>query len=197
MGTKTDTAPRRRMGSQDSATAQSLLDATERVLQAHGYLGITSQSVAEEAGVKRQLVFYYFQNVDEMILTAFSRRMNATLAKIEQAGKSERPVHAIWDAYQNAFDARLIFEYTALANHNEAIRHVISEFVEKIRNKKVSIIKKAYRDKNIASDMIPPDVVAFLISCITMSLTREEGMGTSISHKSTRDTVRKFLDLLE
>ncbi len=190
--------PRRRMGPQDSESSQSILDAAERVLRAKGYSAITSQKVAEEAGVKRQLIFYYFQNIDEMILVAFKRSMSRLMEKLEEAKTSDRPVHEIWSNFNNAFDARLVFEYTALANHNENIRNEITKFVEKSRKLQISIISKAYLDKNIdPKDAIPPEAVAFLISAITLSLTREEGTGITLSHKAIKDLVARFLSQFE
>jgi AcrR family transcriptional regulator len=185
------------MGSQDSATAQSLLDATERVLQSRGYPAVSSQSVADEAGVKRQLIFYYYQNIEDMILAAFSRRMARTLEKIKQAGQEKRPVHAIWDIYQDAFDAKLVFEYTALAGHNEEMRLAMAAFVKSVRKENIKVIKKAYAAKNIEDSPVPPDVAAFLINCITMSLVRESGTGINMSHRAVRNIAKMFLDTIE
>jgi AcrR family transcriptional regulator len=181
------------MGPQDSATSQSILDAAERVLRSKGYCAISSQTVAEEAGVKRQLIFYYFQNVDEMILAAFRRRMSRIIEKLEQNSRLDRPLHAVWEDYQHAFDARLIFEYMALVNRHEIMRDAIKSFVEQSRSLQQEIIAKAFKKKNIDPGMIPPDAVAFLISAITMSLTREEETGITASHSSIRQIVEKFL----
>ena len=52
--------PARRMGPSDSETSNALLDATERVLRNDGYGAVSSRRVAEEAGLKQQLVYYYF-----------------------------------------------------------------------------------------------------------------------------------------
>jgi AcrR family transcriptional regulator len=115
-------ASSRRFGPRDSETSLAILDATEQVMRAEGYGAITSRRVAEEAGIRQGLVYYYYETMDEVLLACFQRRTAQALARYESEVRSERPVHAIWEDLTNTIDARLVFEFVALANHHDGIR---------------------------------------------------------------------------
>ena len=58
-----------------------LLDAAERVMIAEGYAAVTSRRVAAEAGLKPQLVHYYFATMDDLFLAVFRRRAEVGLER--------------------------------------------------------------------------------------------------------------------
>lgn len=190
-------ASQRRMGDPNSATAQSILDGAERVLQSRGYGAITSRSVAEEAGVKHQLVYYYFQDIDDLLLTAFKRRMDRGLERLRQDARSDRPIRAIWDDFNHAIDAWLDFEYMALANHHDGVRREIVRFLTEARAMQVEIIERVYREKAMEPAAIPPAALAFLITHVSMALVREEGTGFTVGHSEIREMVDRFFATLE
>jgi AcrR family transcriptional regulator len=185
------------MGSQDSATSQAILDGAEKVLQTRGYGAITSRSVAEEAGVKHQLVYYYFQDIDDLLLAAFRRRMDRGLESLREKAGGGHSIRAIWDEFNITMNAWLDFEYMALANHHEGVRREIIRFLTESRAIQVGIIEKAYRDKRLDAPAIPPVALAFLVTYASMALVREEGTGFTVGHQEVRKTVEQFLDSLE
>ncbi|MBW8755687.1 MAG: helix-turn-helix transcriptional regulator, partial [Sphingomonadales bacterium] len=109
------------MGPQDSATSNALLDATESVLRNEGYGAATSRRIAAEAGVKQQLVYYYFRTMDELLLATFKRRTERALARLAEDVAADRPVQALWKNLSAMVDGKLVFEFVALANHHEGI----------------------------------------------------------------------------
>ncbi|MBV8930828.1 MAG: helix-turn-helix transcriptional regulator, partial [Mycobacteriaceae bacterium] len=54
-------ASERRIGAPDAKNRVVLLDAAEQLLLEDGYAAVTSRRVAERAGLKPQLVHYYFR----------------------------------------------------------------------------------------------------------------------------------------
>lgn len=185
------------MGDPSSATAQAILDGAERVLQKRGYGAITSRSVAEEAGVKHQLVYYYFPDIDGLLLAACQRRLGQGIERLKENANSEKPVRAVWDNFNAAIDAWLEFEYMALANHHEGIRQEIVNFLAEAREIETAIIEKVYREKNIDPEPIPPGALAFLITYTSMSLIREKGTGFTVAHPEIEGMVERFLKNLE
>ena len=145
----------RRMGDPDSATAHAIMDGAERVLQDRGYGAITSRSVAEEAGVKHQLVYYYFQDTDALLLAACRRRMDSGIARLHEDAKSDRPIRAIWEDFTHAISAWLDFEYMALANHHEGVRQVLVRFLAEARRaRRFSAIELEGLDRAAASELL-------------------------------------------
>ena len=90
-GNVEDVAPRRsstrRLGAVDSKTRARLVDAAEQLLLEEGYAAVSSRRVGAQAGLKPQLVHYYFRSMDELFLEVFRRRADANLARFERDGR--------------------------------------------------------------------------------------------------------------
>ena len=84
VGVATAASPRR-IGAEDSKTRAQLLDAAELLLLEEGYAAVTSRRVAAKAGLKPQLVHYYFRTMDDLFLEVFRRRAEENLARFERA----------------------------------------------------------------------------------------------------------------
>lgn len=90
-----------RDASRDRLTAVAL----SGVPQSRGYGAITSRSVASEAGVKHQLVYYYFKDIDDLLLAEFKRRMDRGIERLRQDASAEHPVRAVFEDFSHAIDA--------------------------------------------------------------------------------------------
>ena len=76
-------ASARRIGAPDAKNRGVLLDAAEELLLQEGYAAVTSRRVADAAGLKPQLVHYYFRTMEDLFLEVFRRRAEEGL---ESAG---------------------------------------------------------------------------------------------------------------
>ena len=121
------------MGPQNAATRSQLMDATEAVMREEGYAAVTSRRVAERAGLNQQTVYYYFETMDDLLLATYRRFTERITKEAEEAVKSDRPLHAIWQNASDPVDAALTIEFMALANHNQAVRGCAIEFGERCR----------------------------------------------------------------
>ena len=175
-------ASNRRMGPQDSATSNALLDATERVLREEGYAAATSRRIAQEAGVKQQLVYYYFRTMDELLVATFTRRTQRALARLEQDLAVDRPIQALWQHLVSIVDARLVFEFVALANHNEGIRKEVARFVTESRRIEAAAIARQFGEEGRDTGPMTPSAVAFLMYCVSLLLRREAATGITEGH---------------
>ncbi len=183
-------ATTRRMGPTDSATSHALLDAAERVLRGEGYGAASSRRIAEEAGVKQQLVYYYFRSMDELLLACFQRRTRRALAKLELDAASEHPVRAIWNTLSNSSDGKLSFEFMALANHHDGIRAEVARFITESRRIEATAIArlqaKARHDAGHDAGPLTPAASAFLLSSLSLMLGREAATGIDEGHQDVR-----------
>ncbi len=64
----------RRIGAPDAKNRVLLLDAAEQLMLEEGYAAVTSRRLASKAGLKPQLVHYYFRTMEELFLEVFRRR---------------------------------------------------------------------------------------------------------------------------
>ena len=178
--------PDRRMGPQDSATSNALLDATERVLRDHGYGAATSRRVASEAGLKQQLVYYYYRTMDDLLLATFTRRTRQALAELERAIGSPNPIRAIWGDLGRSIDARLAFEFMAMANHHDGIRDEVRKFIKRARGLQTQALAQQLEERDIDSGPLTPGAIVFVAYSAMLLLGREEAIDISAAHEEVQ-----------
>lgn len=183
-------ASNRRMGPQDSATSNALLDATEIVLRDEGYAAATSRRIAAVAGVKQQLVYYYFHTMDELLLATFKRRTERALARLRQDITTERPIQAIWEHLASTLSGKLAFEFVALANHHEGIREEVARYMTESRRLEATAIARQFQETGVEPDAMTPSALAFVMYSVSLMLRREEATGITEGH----DDVLKLMD---
>ena len=126
-------AGNRRIGLETSESRSALIESVEAVMREQGYGALSARRVADRAGLKHQLVYYYFQSMDELLLAAYRRYTGRIAERISEALRSPEPLHALWRVWSEPSHARLNLEFLALANHNAAVREHTVAFGEHIR----------------------------------------------------------------
>src|SRR6185437_12895267 len=86
----------RRIGAPDAKNRGVLLDAAEQLMLEDGYAAVSSRRLAERAGLKPQLVHYYFRTMDDLFLEVFRRRAEQGLKAQAQALDSPKPMWTLW-----------------------------------------------------------------------------------------------------
>lgn len=190
-------ATKRRMGSEKSETRVTLMDAVENVMREDGYGALTARSVAERAGLKHQLVYYYFQTLDDLLIAAYERHIERYLARIRQALETERPLHAFWQVYSNPTDATLNSEFLSMANHHEAIRTRTVEFGEHVRRLGLDRLEERFRRPDAGTDAVNPFAVTMAIASVGNVLGLETAIGISGGHAELRALIEWCIDQLE
>lgn len=190
-------ATKRRMGSEKSETRTSLMDAVENVMREDGYGALTARSVAERAGLKHQLVYYYFQTLDDLLIATYERHIAQYLARIEDALQTEQPLHAFWQVHANPVDATLNSEFLSMANHNEAIRARTVEFGEKVRRLGLDRLEERFRRPDKGKEAVNPFAVTMAITSIGSILGLETAIGITGGHTETRALIEWCIDQLE
>ena len=127
----------RRIGGPDAKNRGVLLDAAEQLMLEDGYAAVTSRRVAERAGLKPQLVHYYFRTMDEMFIEVFRRRAKQGLDAQAHALASAQPLWALWDFGTDPASTQLTMEFMGLANHRKALRAEIAFYAERFREQQV------------------------------------------------------------
>jgi AcrR family transcriptional regulator len=73
-GAKRKTSPRATLAAAaETAPAERLLDAAERLLIEVGYAAVTTRLVSKEAGINHGLVHYYYGSMEELFLAVLER----------------------------------------------------------------------------------------------------------------------------
>jgi AcrR family transcriptional regulator len=190
-------APSRRFGSETSSSRGQLLEAAAVVMANEGYAAVTSRRVAEQAGLNRALVHYYFHTMDDLFLALFRHRAEQGLATQAKALQSDQPLWALWDLYRDTQSTALTMEFVALSNHRKAIRTEIAQTVERFRAEELKVLTEAFERYGVPPDDISPAVAASLLASVTRFLAAEATLGMSDGHAETVDFVERLIRRLE
>ena len=176
----------RRIGAETSKSRGALLDAAEKLMLEEGYAAVTSRRLAARAGLKPQLVHYYFRTMDDLFLALFRRRAGQALERQARALSSPQPLWSLWDLSRDPRGTALTMEFTALANHRKAIRTELSESAERYRLGLLDGFRSVLDRYEVDQQEVPPLVCAVLLTSISTFLVIEQVMlGMSTGHEET------------
>lgn len=187
----------RRIGSEESKTRGKLVKAAERLLLDEGYAAVTSRRVAAKAGLKPQLVHYYFRTMDELFIAVFRRRAERDLAGFEKAIAADHSLGNLWRLNGDPRGARFTIEFVALANHRKAIRAEVARYAERFRAVQVEAVTAALAERGIPEDQVPPIVALLTMTGLSQVFALEEALGVTTGHDTTRDFVERTIEQLE
>ncbi|WP_156687193.1 TetR/AcrR family transcriptional regulator [Mycobacterium sp. Marseille-P9652] len=188
----------RRLGAPDAKNRGLLLDAAEQLMLEEGYAAVTSRRLANKAGLKPQLVHYYFRTMEELFLEVFRRRAEEGLQVQELALRSPQPLWALWRLGTDPAFTRISMEFMALANHRKEMRAEIAYYAERFRDGQRRAVEDALRRYGPASGPdVPPVVWTVLMTSVSRVLVLEQAIGMSGGHAETRELVESYLRHLE
>lgn len=188
----------RRIGTETSKTRAVLLDAAEQLMLEEGYAAVTSRRVAAKAGLKPQLVHYYFRTMDDLFLAVHRRRVEEGLERQARALESAQPLWALWEYSRDPRGTALTMEFIALANHRKAIRAEIAGSAERFRADQLAGIRDVLQRHDVDPDEYPPIVCTVVMSSVSRFLgIEDEALGMSSGHAETVAFVERFIRRLE
>ena len=186
----------RRLGSPGSPVWHSMLDSAEDILREEGYGALTSRRVAERLGVKQRLVYYYFRTMEDLIAEAFRRLATRELDRLRQATSGALPLREVWDVCIHTHDARMVAEFTALANRSDALRKEVVHFIEESRTMHVAALNKALKAGEVEGGL-PAVVLAIFATSAALTLHREAGIGVRMGHDQILRVISGFIEQWE
>jgi AcrR family transcriptional regulator len=183
----------RRIGAEDSKTRARLLDAAELLLLEEGYAAVTSRRVAAKAGLKPQLVHYYFRTMDDLFLEVFRRRAEENVARVEREIAVDGSLRVLWQLNADARGARFNIEFAALANHRKTIRAEIAHYAERFRAAQLGALTVAMRELGVTDDELPPIVALLMMTGLSQVLALEDALGVTAGHDTTRSFIERTI----
>ena len=192
----TTTPPTRRIGTVDSKSRAQLLDAAEQLMLDEGYAAVTSRRIAARAGLKPQLVHYYFRTMDDLFLEVFRRRADENIARVERAVAADSSLRTLWRLNADPRGAAFNIEFVALANHRKAIRAEIARYAERYRAAQLEALTAALDTHGIA-DQLPPVVALLLMTGLSQIMSLEQALGVTSGHDATLAFIDSTIARLE
>jgi AcrR family transcriptional regulator len=168
----------RRIGAEGSKMRARFVDAAEAILREEGGHAVSARVVAEKAGLKAQLLFYYFRTMDDLLRAVIKRINERRLERFEQALAAPEPLRALWDLNTDASSAILAIELNALANRREAIR---AEIVDGARQFRV-IQTEATRRLLPSTEQEAAAGIVMIAASLARMLANETALGLTEGH---------------
>lgn len=190
-------ASARRIGAPDAKNRSVLLDAAEQLTLEEGYAAVTSRRVAERAGLKPQLVHYYFRTMEDLFLAVFRRRAEEGLAVLARALDTPQPLWALWRFSMAPEATRLTMEFMGLANHRKALRAEIVYYAERFREEQNMALTTALQRYGVDATDVPPVVWTVFATSVSQALVVERELGISTGHGETIAFCEQWLRRLE
>jgi AcrR family transcriptional regulator len=178
-------------GSERSTKVRTaILDATEEIMKEAGYAAVSSRKVERRAGLKSQLVHYYFRTMDDLFAAVWQRYDDRFLENQARVLASDRPLRALWERSIDPETTTLRHEFIALANHRKTIRELVAGSTKRILNMQVAAISELFERHEIRPKDFSPMVLVQLLSFVSRSLITQRNLGLSEDHAE----IVKFID---
>jgi len=187
----------RRIGAEDSASRAALLDAAQALMAEHGYAAVTSRKVAARAGLKPQLVHYYFRTMDDLFLALLRRGAERNLERQARALACPQPLWALWALSTESSGTALTVEFAALANHRKTIKADIAGYADTFRRRQLEALTEVLAGYGVDPSQTPYVALVALFNAISQVLTMEEDLGVDLGHAELRAMVEHHLTELE
>lgn len=152
----------------DTGTEQLIKETTKRLLFAEGKLYVTTQHIADAAGINRSAVHYYFRTRDQLINQVFNESMTALSQRLGSVMASETPfkakIEALIDTYLTEMTA-FPYEETFLVTEINNAGH---KLIENINNGPVAAFLAEVEQEMKAGALEKMNPVHFLINLFSL-----------------------------
>ena len=162
-----------------------------------GYAAVSSRRVAAKAGLKPQLVHYYFRTMDDVFLETLRRRAEQNLERYARALASERPLRPLWELTTDVRGTAITMEFAALANHRKAIRAEIARYADRFRQMQLDALTRVLDGAGISEDRWPPVVLLLAMTGISQVIALEQTLGITTGHAETHAFIERRIVELE
>lgn len=170
-------ATQRRLGAEGAKNRILLIAATEQLLIEEGYAAVTARKVAEKAGLKVPLVYYYFQTMDDLILAMIAKNRQTRLARFEAAMAAPEPLRALWELNSDPASAIPTTELLALANHREAIRVEMVAAAREFRTLQIDAVGKLLAERGLDAAQYPPAGIVTIVTALARAMVHDCAIG--------------------
>jgi TetR/AcrR family transcriptional regulator len=187
-----------------SATAESFLDAAERLLVEVGHAAISTRRLAAEAQANQGLVHYYFGSMDELFVQVLERFTERLVARQREMYAADVPFiekwRTAWRFQQEDLEAgysRIWMELRALSWSHPELRPRIAHVNEEWRGVLREAFTHAAEEYGLDADELPVDVLVTMTMTFAQGYAIERLEGIDEGHEELLDWIERWIEGLE
>ena len=138
----------------DSEKAQRIVEAMRASVGVRGAAGATFDHVAQEAGVSRGLLHYYFGSKERLLVEVVRHDCDVRLGSLEERLAKADSVDAIIDVLvshledfleQDPAASALVYELFTASRHNEDLQEAMAELYREVRSHVAGVLEEKER----------------------------------------------------
>lgn len=169
------------------------VDAAEAILREEGHQGISARLVAARAGLKSQLLYYYFRTIDDLLLAVVDRVNERRQSRFEDALASPEPLRALWLASSDPSAAALAAELTAIASHRDAVRARIIDSARDFRLRQTEAVARLLPQADAAGAACSAAGIVMIAAGLARIMVMESTLGLTEGHADALAFVERML----
>lgn len=177
-----------------SRSRTRLIEAAYDLLGEEGYHAFSARRVAQKAGLKPQLVHYYFRSMEELVVAVFQQSTAKYFRMHDEALSSRHPLRALWALNSNLPEGKRMTEYVALGKVYPALRDAMRESGERFRGLQIAAMERIYAERGIERAIVGPRGLALLMSAVARNFVIEGEVGMNLGHEEVRGLIAGLLD---
>lgn len=162
-----------------------------------GYASVSARSIAAKAGLKSNLLHYYFPSMDELYIAIYRRFAENFVHERQQILRSDKPLRELWDLTSNPKNVTIIYEFVALGNHRKDVRSEISKYGNEMRQTNTQIINSILARKGL--NWLPwlPSVFTIVFESVARNLSLQYALGVTSGRDDMLSIVERIIELLD
>jgi AcrR family transcriptional regulator len=155
----------------DTSTEEKILSAAREVFLQKGFAGARMQDIADEAGINKALLHYYFRSKEKLFETIFREAFGKLIPHITDVFSSDLPFYEKIRAFTNAYVTMAVenpfipmFVLNAMHSDPENFQKLFGDIPKKVPVPLIKAeIKKAV-DEGLIRPIEPPQLVMNMLS---------------------------------
>lgn len=188
---------RRRNYEKNAETRELLIDTAVDILKTAGLSAVSARKVAAKAGLSHQIVHYYFQSMEELLLEVIHRASVNHLKALKAARESEQPLWSAWILINKKDSGRLEMEYLAVANQYSSAQAILRKLRAQYRQELTDLLSEAFRKHQLKAKPISPAIASTAIHAIARTMALEATHGTTQGHNEMQALIEGYLTEFE
>lgn len=171
-----------------------LLAAAKAVMEESGYASVTSRRVAAKAGLKPQLVHYYFETMDALLLELYRDLATEIVDLQREAVASNTPLRKLWNLLADRKKRILLEQFLIISCFNETIRNEMGKLGQIYRDDQIRFMERLLRENGIVEFPWSPEFLSILFNALARALSIEPSYGLSLGTENAMKVVDYYID---
>lgn len=181
---------RKRRGADESEVRAHIVRAASEIIGEEGFAAVTAPRLAQRIGLRRPIIYYYFDDMDQIRKAAVRLAYEETKAAALATLSDERPADVLWRIFEQT--SAPLSELTNYSLRGESFRPLLAEIMEDLRSTFSGAIDAHISEHALTADLGSAGL-AFLIQAVSTALATERRLGLDLGHSTVRQFFEKAL----